>query len=79
MAGSFKTDVLPLFRPIDIKHMKPMRVKLDNHTWMSNPDNAQNVYDKLASKEMPPDGPFWSDAQLKVLSDWMNVDPKYQP
>ena len=79
MAGSFKTDVLPLFRRIDIDHMKPMRIKLDNFTWMSDPKNAKKVYATLESKEMPPDGPYWTDEQLKVLSDWMNVDPKYQP
>ncbi len=79
MAGSFKKDVLPLFRRIDIDHMKPMRVKLDNFTWMSDPKNAQKVYETLETKWMPLDGPYWTDEQLKILSDWMNVDPKFQP
>lgn len=91
MAGSFKTNVLPLFNQPAIKHMGRLGVKLDNYDYMSNPAgdstypdhaNANHVYGRLSGSEsprMPPGGPFWTDAQLKTLSDWMNVDPKYQP
>lgn len=79
MAGSFQTDVLPLFRPVDIQHMQRMGVKLNDYTWMSVPANAQDVYDHLSSQSMPPGGPYWDAAQLKILSDWMNVAPTYQP
>jgi hypothetical protein len=40
---SFSADVRPLFRAIDISHMKPFGVELDSYTYMSNPDNANKV------------------------------------
>jgi hypothetical protein len=82
MAGSYKTDILPMFRPLDIKHMKAMGVMLDDYNWMSQPANAQEVYDRLSGKEtpqMPPGGPYWDAGMLQKLSDWMNVAPTYQP
>ena len=39
---SFATDIKPLFRPVDISHMKPHGIKLDDYTYMSNPDNANS-------------------------------------
>ena len=92
MAGSFQTDVLPLFTPQDIQHMKGMGVRLNQFSYMSNPAgdgtfpdhaNANHVYARLAGTsegdQMPLGGPYWSPAQLKTLSDWMNVAPTYQP
>ncbi|HVR38054.1 MAG TPA: hypothetical protein VMU84_03100 [Thermoanaerobaculia bacterium] len=95
MAVSFKTDVLPLFQrqpPQSIKHMARLNVFLDKYEWMSDPKgnndwpdhaNANYVYARLAGNQhgsqMPPGGPFWTPAELKVLSDWMNVTPTYQP
>ena len=92
MAGSFKTDVQPLFNQPAIKHMGRLSVFLDKYDWMSNPAgdgtypdhaNANHVYARLAGTtdgpRMPPGGPYWNDAQLKTLSNWMNVDPKYEP
>jgi hypothetical protein len=37
MAVSFATDILPLFRPIDIEHMRDYGVALDDYAWMSDP------------------------------------------
>jgi len=34
---SFSTDIKPLFGAIDISHMKPFGVELDNYSYMSNP------------------------------------------
>ena len=82
MAGSFKTDILPMFRPVDISHLKPTGTLLDYYKWMSTPGNAQAVYNRLSGEEtprMPPRGPYWTPAQLQKLSDWMNVAPTYQP
>jgi hypothetical protein len=38
MAGpvSFKKAILPLFRQVDIDHMKPFDVDLDDYGWMSD-------------------------------------------
>lgn len=82
MAGSFKNDILPLFRQLDIDCMSQYGVALDNYAWMSNPDNANNVYLHLTGKKrprMPEGGPYWNASQLKKFDDWMNVDPKFQP
>jgi len=49
---SFATDIKPLFRPVDIAHMKPHGVKLDDYQYMSDPannhQNAQRVQDTLS-------------------------------
>jgi hypothetical protein len=91
MAGSFQTDVLPLFTQPSIKHMNRIGVKLDDFGYMSDaagdsdyPDhaNARHVYARLDGTEqpqMPPGGPFWDDDMLKTLSAWMNVAPAFEP
>jgi hypothetical protein len=37
MPVSYAKAIKPLFRPIDIDHMKAYDVHLDDYTWMSNP------------------------------------------
>jgi len=77
---SFERDIRPLFREVDIDHMEGMGVLLADHAWMSNPENAKQVYDFLSGDEeprMPPGGPFWSEEQLKTLSTW--IEGGYQP
>lgn len=71
---SFERDIRPLFRPMDIQHMSPMDVLLDDYAYMSNAQNAQAVYEFLngtKQPQMPPGGPFWSDEQLKLFAQWM--------
>jgi hypothetical protein len=74
-AVSFARDIRPLFRAIDIQHMKPLGVLLDDHEYMSDPTgnhaNAQDVYDQLSSQSMPPGGPFWTTPQLTLFLNWM--------
>jgi hypothetical protein len=82
MAGSFKTDILPLFRQLDIDCMSEHHVYLDSFEWMSNPTNAQNVYDHLTGTtkpKMPPGKGAWDKTKLQKFNDWMTVDPKLQP
>lgn len=44
MKVSFAKDIKPLFRPIDIDHMKKRGVKLDDFAYMSDPtDNHQHA------------------------------------
>ena len=78
---SFAKDIKLLFRAIDIQHMKPLGVLLDDYAYMSdatdNHANAQGVYDQLSSQSMPPGGPFWTTAQLAVFTNWMKNG--YQP
>jgi hypothetical protein len=82
MAGSFKTDILPLFTPGDIDCMAAYDVLLDSYEWMSDPDHARNVYLRLTGKRqprMPEGGPYWTKEMLDKFNNWMTVDPKLQP
>lgn len=78
---SFAHDIKPLFRAIDIKHMKPHGVMLDDYNYMSNASNdhanARTVFDQLSSQSMPPGGPFWTPEQLALFRAWMQGG--YQP
>ena len=79
---SFSADIKPLFRDIDVAHMKRFHVELDNYTYMSNPDNANKVLATLSPHDgeppsMPPGGPYWTPAQLELLTQWQNDG--YQP
>jgi len=73
-AISFARDIRPLFRRIDLDHMGPMGVLLDDYEYMSDRTNAQAVFDFLVGTRkprMPIGGPFWDERQLKLFSDWM--------
>ena len=74
MPVSFVHDIKPLFRQIDIDHMKRFNVSLDDYTYMSDPTgdyaNAQVVEDRLTSQSMPPGGPYWSNEQLSLYKQW---------
>ena len=79
---SFAADIKPLFRAIDISHMKRFGVALDDYTYMSNPNNANSVYATLSphdgeSPSMPPGGPYWTPAQLALFVQWQTDG--YQP
>lgn len=79
---SFQADIQPLFRAIDISHMKRFKVELDNYTYMSNPNNATQVLAALSPHAgepptMPPGGPYWNEGQLALFLQWQNDG--YQP
>jgi len=78
MAVSFAKDIKPLFQPIDVEHMQPHGVLLDDYAYMSDPgddhQNATDVGDFLTGKKkprMPLGGPFWSQQQLDLYTQWM--------
>ncbi len=74
MPVSFARDIRPLFRPIDVEHMKVHKVLLDDYTYMSDPardhGNAQAVEDTLVKQTMPPGGPYWNAQQLAIFKQW---------
>jgi hypothetical protein len=79
---SFGRDVRPSFRAVDISHMKRYGVKLDDYTFMSNPDNANKVLGALSPHDghppsMPPGGPYWTADQLALFAQWQKHG--YQP
>jgi hypothetical protein len=76
---SFAKDILPLFRAMDIAHMKPAGVNLDDYTYMSDPANnyanAERVQESLSPQNggppgMPPGGPYWTAEQLALFAKW---------
>ena len=72
---SFSSDIKPMFRVIDIAHMKSYGVKLDDYTYMSNPENADPVLAALSPHDgepptMPPGGPYWTETQLALFAQW---------
>jgi hypothetical protein len=72
---SFARDVKPLVRPVDISHMKRYGIKLDDYSFMSNPDNANKVLGTLSPHDadppsMPPGRPYWAADQLALLAQW---------
>ena len=72
---SFTRDIKPLFRAVDISHMKPFGVELDDYVHMSNPDSADSVLATLSPHNgeppsMPPGGPYWTAAQLALYAQW---------
>jgi len=79
---SFSVDIKPLFRVIDISHMKRFGVSLDDHSYMSNPNNANKVFANLSPHDgqppsMPPGGPYWTTEQLALFAQWQKDG--YQP
>ena len=76
-AVSFARDVRPLFRAVDIAHMKPSGHLLDDYAWMADAandhGNARAVYESVRGNppSMPPGGPYWSAEQLEMFARWM--------
>jgi len=79
---SFVRDIKPLFRAIDISHMKRYKINLADYTFMSMPDHANKVLRALSPHEddppsMPPGGPYWTADQLALFAQWQKDG--YQP
>ncbi len=79
---SFARDIRPLFRAVDIEHMKVHGVELADYTFMSNPENADKVLATLSPHDskpplMPPGGPYWTADQLALFAQWQQ--DRYQP
>ena len=68
---SFEKDIKPLFRTIDVDHMEPSGVLLDDYA------NATAVFDTLKNQTMPPGGPFWPQDKVDLFAQWMSDG--YQP
>ncbi len=78
MAVSFAKDIKPLFRQIDIDHMREF-VPLDDYTYMSKPANATLVLQTVEGDppSMPPGGPYRTAEQVALFKKWMTDG--YQP
>lgn len=70
---SFARDIRPLFTDEDIEHMLDVQPKLDLGSYESVKANAYDIYNVLASGDMPPGEP-WSEAQVARFKSWMDED-----
>ena len=80
MSLSFKTDIMPLFTSVDIDHMSALGTKLDDYSFMSQPDKASLVYDAVCTGKMPPSTSGeepWSPDKVQLFKAWM--DGGYEP
>jgi hypothetical protein len=76
---SFAKQIAPLFRTIDVQCMRARGVFLKNYDYMKDGDqegdNAKAVLEMLkpdADPRMPYGGPYWTDANIQLLQDWIN-------
>ena len=65
----FAADIRPLFRDNDIENMKPNGIDLSSYEDVRR--RIQDIYERLAAKEMPCDGP-WGESNLRKLKTWMD-------
>src|SRR5262249_9228695 len=75
---SFARDIRPLFRSVDIEHMKGMDILLDDYKYMSDAtnqyENAHRVYDSLTGKtqpRMPRKGREWTKETCDLFKNGM--------
>lgn len=67
-ALSFAGDILPLFRPMDIGEMQAYG--LDLSSYEDAKKRANDIYKRLAAKNMPCDKP-WSAADIEKFKRWI--------
>jgi hypothetical protein len=71
---SFARDILPLFRPVDIKHMSGLDLDLSTHETVK--DKAQIIFDRLTHADPdlrvmpPPPHQPWTKAQTDLFERW---------
>jgi hypothetical protein len=74
MAVSFAQDIRRLFTDMDIAHMKPAGVLLDDFEYIRDPAHAQKVLDAVSTGVMPPQSsgePPWPPDSVQLFRDWI--------
>jgi tetratricopeptide (TPR) repeat protein len=72
---SFAADIQPLFRAIDIAHMKRFGVELDNYAYTSDPNNANGVLANVSPREAM-ERQHYADAR-KHIAHALEIYPNY--
>lgn len=70
MSVSFATEIRPLFRDKDIAEMIDV-MQLDLASYEAVRDNADAIYEQVASGWMPCDA-RWSEEQVALLKQWID-------
>ena len=66
---SFERDIRPLWRERDVKSMT---FAFDLSSYNDVRNNAEAIYDRLASGTMPCDG-AWPTERVKLFRDWIDA------
>jgi hypothetical protein len=66
--ASFAQDIRPLFREKDVRSMS---FAFDLNDYDQVKTNADEIYEKLISGEMPCDG-AWSQDRVALFKQWMD-------
>jgi hypothetical protein len=66
---SFATDIRPLFRDVDVAHMKPLGYDLSDYDEVKK--NSDAIYAAVESGSMPPDT-RWTDATCAIFKAWQD-------
>jgi hypothetical protein len=79
MALSYKTDIKPMFTPLDQDHMLNQQGMFDLWSYDDVKSNASAIYQAVQSGRMPPPGtePRWDSEKVKKFKQWM--DEGYPP
>lgn len=68
---SFANDIRPLFRDIDVAHMKAAGFDLSKYDDVKA--RAQSIYEVVSTRKMPPSpGPAWSAETCATFAAWMD-------
>jgi len=68
----FATDIRPMFREVDVRHMQPHGYDLSNYVDVKQ--KAAAIYQAVANGSMPP-GPEdrWTPQMLETFKAWMDA------
>jgi len=77
-SASFRLHVAPLFREVDVAHMKPMGLDLSKYE--SVKESADAILERLQDEEspMPPkdSGGPWPDEWIALFARWVREGKK---
>jgi hypothetical protein len=68
---SFETDIRPMFRDIDVRHMQPHGYDLNSYGDVKQ--KAQAIYNAVLNRSMPPNpDDAWSPQMCATFKAWID-------
>jgi hypothetical protein len=68
---SFATDIRPMFKDVDVRHMQPHGFDLSSYVDVKL--KAQAIYKAVSSRSMPPNpDDAWSQPMCAMFKDWID-------
>ncbi len=69
MGITWEKDVKGYFTDYDVRHMLQIQPQLNLRSYDSVKDNAVLIYERVATKSMPPGG--WEDQRIADFKSWV--------